>query len=312
MGIFENGQNLLGNIKSSAIAETVRKVAPFVIAGTIGYSAADLTVLSLRPSMLPSQAPPVRPRANTLARKSPLTEYNTVTRRNIFNADGKIPPALSQDKQNEEPSSDEAVPSQLPLTLQGTIVHFNPAKSIATIRLNSKNTTQSFVPEEEIEGMARIVSVSRRKVIFINLSNRRTEFIEIPEKDVYDFSMQAKDEPKPDGPVQAVGNNNFSIKRSEVDRLTSNISQVLQQARMEPRFGPDNAVEAFCFVSIQGSSIYESLGLRVGDCITSVNGEPIDSPQKAMEVYQNLRTSNNIKLGLDRDGRDQTFNYDIN
>ena len=313
MGIFENGQNLLGNLKSSAVAESVRKFAPFVLAGTVGYAAADLTVLSVRDSLLPTSVPQTRNRSLVGGKKANIGTYSKIRTQNIFNADGEIPPPLSADEsQDNAAPTNEAVLSQLPLTLQGTIVHFNPERSIATVRLNRKNSTQSFIPGEEIEGMAKVLTVERRKVIFTNLNTGIKEYIEIPEKAAFDFSVQAKSNPQPKGPVEEKGRNNFTVKRTEVDRLTKNLSQVLQQARMEPRFGPDNSVNGFCFVSIQSGSIYETLGFRNTDCISKVNGEDVTSPQQAMELFQKLKTSSNIQLGVDRDGRSETFNYDIN
>ena len=312
MGIFENGQNLLGNIKSSVVADSVRKFAPFVLAGTVGYAGADLTIMSVRDKLLPTSVPQTRNRALLGKNKPTLASYSKIRTQNIFNSDGEIPPPLSADESEQAAPTNEAVLSQLPLTLQGTIVHFNPEKSIATIKLNRKNTTLSFIPGEEVEGLAKILEVERRRVVFTNLNTGIKEYIEIPEKAAFDFSVQAGNTPKSSGPVESKGRNNFTVKRSEVERLTKNLSQLLQQARMEPRFGPDNSVNGFCFVSIQGGSIYETLGFRTTDCISQVNGQDVTSPQQAMELFQKLKTSSNIQLGVDRDGRSETFNYDIN
>lgn len=309
MSILGKGQNLLAKIKFQALNEKLKKIAPFVFAGAVGYAVADLTIISFRPDMLPTEAPPVNMVQRPTSKPKSFTDYNTIITRNIFNADGKIPPALSSE---EQPTLEqEAVPSQLPLTLQGTIVHFNPARSIATIKINAKSTTQSYIPEEEVEGMAKITKVERRRVTFQNLNNRRLEYIEIPESAAFNFDLKGGGATAAAGPVEQQGRNQFVVKRSEVDRLTQNMSQVLQQARMEPRFGPNNQVEAFCFVSIQTETIYEKLGFRVGDCITSVNGRAVTSPQEAMNLYNSLRTSSNIQLGLERDGRNENFNYDI-
>ena len=208
MGIFENGQNLLGNLKSSAVAESVRKFAPFVLAGTVGYAAADLTVLSVRDSLLPTSVPQTRNRSLVGGKKANIGTYSKIRTQNIFNADGEIPPPLSADEsQDNAAPTNEAVLSQLPLTLQGTIVHFNPERSIATVRLNRKNSTQSFIPGEEIEGMAKVLTVERRKVIFTNLNTGIKEYIEIPEKAAFDFSVQAKSNPQPKGPVEEKGRN---------------------------------------------------------------------------------------------------------
>ena len=84
-----------------------------------------------------------------------------------------------------------------------------------------------------------------------------------------------------------------------------------QQARAVPNI-VNGQLECFKLVDIQKGSIYEKLGLRPGDCIGSVNGEKIDSPAKAMELYNALRgNSSEIKLGIDRGGHKEEMNYNI-
>lgn len=308
MNIWERSQSILGRVKAPVHQSALVKFAPYVVAGFVGFVTADLVLLSYRPAMLPNEAPPVRPARPNLSQFTPLNEYAVVWDRNLLNEDGQMPPALSSGA--EGPSIEqEAVLSQLPLTLLGTIVHFNADRSIATIQ-KSGDVTQSYIPGEEIQGMAKITKIERKRVTFQNLNNRRLEYIEIPDDVAFGFDVQKKGQ-KASGPIQKTGQNDFVVQRSEVERLTSNLSEVLQQARMEPRFGPDGNVNGFCFVSIQPSTIYETLGFRIGDCIESVNGAPINTPQQAMGLYQELREARSIRLGIERDSRSETFNYSI-
>jgi general secretion pathway protein C len=111
--------------------------------------------------------------------------------------------------------------------------------------------------------------------------------------------------------VQQVGQNKFQIKRSDVLKYTSNMAEVLQQAAMAPKRGANGEIECFKFLAIQPNSIYTQLGFQNGDCIKGVNGEPVDSPAKAMELYNQLKSSNGIKMKVERDGRDQDFDYNV-
>lgn len=261
--------------------------------------------------MIPSEAPPVRfsrPRSTHITQ---LNEYNSIQNRNIFNEDGKIAQALSSSASEDSQDEQTPVASQLPLNLTGTIVHFNPKLSIATIEIRNRNETLSFRPDEEIEGTARIVRVERKRVVFLNLMNRRLEYIEIPEDMAFNFDIKAPTGQASNDIIQKTGEFDFSIKRTDLENLTSNLSSILQQARMEPRSGPDGQVDGFCFVSIQPNTIYEKLGFRNGDCIKSVNGEMVNSPGKAMELYQLLKQASFVQLGVERGGRDEKFNYSI-
>ena len=61
----------------------------------IGYILADLTILKVRPLMLPSGNLPTDNRMAIEETSIPRGEYTVITIRNLFNADGMIPPALS-------------------------------------------------------------------------------------------------------------------------------------------------------------------------------------------------------------------------
>jgi len=90
-----------------------------------------------------------------------LADYNAITDRDIFNEDQKIPPALASGK--DDNLDRPAVPSQLPIQLLGTIVHVDPKKSIATVNLTSKSMSSSYKVGEDIEGMAKVTKIERKK-----------------------------------------------------------------------------------------------------------------------------------------------------
>ena len=55
----------------------------------------------------------------------------------------------------------------------------------------------------------------------------------------------------------------------------------------------------------------ESIGIRSGDVIKSINGKPIDSPNKALDLFEQLKNSSNINLDIERRGQPKQLNYDI-
>ena len=289
----------------------------YILAATVGYGAADLTVLNYRPELLPKKAPSLRKKSNIQSLVKPKSAYQTIEDRNIFSADGKIPPALSVEEE-EGPQVDEDAPavlSKLPIKLLGTIVHLNPKKSIATVNLSSKNQTNSFRVGEEIERMAKVLKVERRKLIFRNLANNRKEYVEIPEDSKLTFGLKspgAKSQ-SASGSIRAEGANKFSISRTELEKYTSDLSGILQQARMVPNIVPGSGgrIDGFRFVSIQPDSVFSKLGFKPGDVIKGVDGEPVTSPTQAMEMYNTMKNSDKVSLDVTRDGRDETFDYSI-
>jgi general secretion pathway protein C len=137
------------------------------------------------------------------------------------------------------------------------------------------------------------------------------EYVEIPKEGAMTFGV--KEKPADDGDVKKRGATDFSMNRADLNKYISNLGQILNQARMVPNVipGTGGKIEGFRFVSIQPGSIFEKLGFQAMDVIKSVNGEPVDSPTKAMELYNALRTDNSIGIVVNRNGQDQNFSYTI-
>jgi general secretion pathway protein C len=75
--------------------------------------------------------------------------------------------------------------------------------------------------------------------------------------------------------------------------------------------GSGGRVDGFRFVAIQPNSIYEKLGFKPMDVIKRVNGQEVNSPTKAMELYNALKTESRLQLTVERNGREELFKYDI-
>ncbi|MFW5640437.1 MAG: PDZ domain-containing protein, partial [Thermodesulfobacteriota bacterium] len=62
---------------------------------------------------------------------------------------------------------------------------------------------------------------------------------------------------------------------------------------------------------IRRNSIFRRLGLRNGDIITGVDGEPIESVDDALKFYNNLKSASDVSLEIKRRGRGQKMEYSI-
>lgn len=292
----------------------VEKLSVYAFVALIALFTADLALLFVRGSMYPQAAPPAIP-VPRVTQNPAQSQGNlaAIRDRNIFNADGKIPPSLAEKAggagtQEEDP---EPVPSNLPITLSGTIVHANPARSIATVsgRGGKQDLVAVKVGMVIPDNLATVISIDRSKITFRNNANKRREFIEMKEDSKISFGSV---KPVQQGEVLKKSDTDFELKRDDINRLTNNLPELLQQARAVPRMGAGGTIECFNLAEIAKGSIYERLGLKQNDCIKSVNGEKIDSPAKAMELYNALRSSANmINLGIERNGRDDNFQYNI-
>ncbi len=313
MGLFSQSARMFSSInKGPKHRPPFEGFYLYILALFIGYWLADLGVLYVRPSLLPTQPPPMRPSRQMKSTFTDVSRYMTVPNRNLFNEDGKIAPKLTPDG-DIQMTEGEAVLSQLPFKLEGTLVHSNNKKSVATITLKTKNEARAVMVDQDLESLARIYKIERRKVIFRNLNTNRMEYIDIPKDTAVTFGVK---DPVVSGggeDVMKKGEFDFTMRRADIAKYTADLGSILQQARMVPNIVPGSGgrVDGFRFVAIQPNSIYEKLGFKPMDVIKKVNGEDINSPTKAMELYNALKSEGRISISVERNGRDENFKYDI-
>jgi general secretion pathway protein C len=290
---------------------SIDKHLPMMIIVLIALFSADLTILMFRDSLLPTSAPPIFPSKENGPNLKSRTEYGPITDRNIFNSDGLIPNPLSAPEGEMMADNGPAVKSQLPLNLIGTIVHVNPAKSVATIQLKTNNLVIPYLPNDQIENIATLIRVERRKAIIRNTENSRLEYIEIPEDGKVSFAKKAV---TPAPGVFSQQGDTIAIKRSDLNNYLKNLPDLLQQATAVPNIVPGSGgeVDGFKMLGIETNSVFSQIGLKVGDVLKGVNGEKVNSPAKAMELYNSLRNEGHIELEIERDGKQSSLNFNIN
>ncbi|MBI5509541.1 MAG: PDZ domain-containing protein [Deltaproteobacteria bacterium] len=110
--------------------------------------------------------------------------------------------------------------------------------------------------------------------------------------------------------VTKVSETQYTVERKEVDNALSNLSEIATQARIVPSFknGKPNGFKMF---SIKPGSIYSKIGMKNGDVIQKINGYEINSPDKALELYQKLKDASSVAIELQRRGQTMNVNYNI-
>ncbi len=222
------------------------------------------------------------------------------------------------------------VTSSIPVTLRITMVSEDPEWSIAVLA-NAKDT---YVVRKGsmVEGQAEVYAIGREKIYIKN--NGRLEVIAFegvagPPQAGAAPSTPAGEDPavrsKPVTSSQAqalsgndaiaagvkqVSENDFQIDRSMLDEQLKDLNRLGSQARIVPNY-KDGKASGYKLVGVRPGSIFSHIGIRSGDVIQGINGEAIDSPNKALELYQRLQNSSNITIDLERRGQRQSLNYSI-
>ncbi|MCA9544159.1 MAG: PDZ domain-containing protein, partial [Myxococcales bacterium] len=73
----------------------------------------------------------------------------------------------------------------------------------------------------------------------------------------------------------------------------------------------DGKPQGFKVVGVRPGSLYSHIGIRSGDILKGVNDEAINSPNKALELFEKLKNSDAVNLDLERRGREVKMDYTI-
>jgi general secretion pathway protein C len=118
----------------------------------------------------------------------------------------------------------------------------------------------------------------------------------------------------PGGPpaegITKVSDHSYQIARSTIDQALTNMNTLATQARIVPSF-KNGVANGFKLFSIQPGSLYASIGIENGDVIQRINGYEINSPDKALEMYQRLRESSHVTIELERAGQVVRKEYNV-
>ena len=273
------------------------------------YFLADISAL-VAGKFIPD-APPARINraAGPTRRIRGLDDYQVIFSRNLFNSEGRIPGEEAPDGE----SGGTPIRTTLPFNLIGTLLMRDEQRSIATIEDKSASVVYPLRIQDEIPGKAKILQIEPNKVIFLNMTSRRREFIDIPEGDQprVGFNVPVRTSPSSGAVgIERASPTQFNIARSEVDRALSDLNNILTQARAVPNF-ENGAPAGYKLFQIVPGSIYDKLGLQNGDVIAGLNGSPVNDPGKAFEMLTELKTANHLELQIKRDGKSTGFTYDI-
>ena len=86
------------------------------------------------------------------------------------------------------------------------------------------------------------------------------------------------------------------------------MSALMRQARLVPHFD-HGKVDGILVAGVRPGSVFAAMGLKDADVIHTLNGQPIDAPQRITNLYQAIIDSRPIDIGLERGGKYRQLHY---
>lgn len=261
--------------------------------------------------------------------------------RNIFNADrtDKVPEPEETPEETPTEAPEEGgdiEDSALDIELVGTLVAGDPQLSMATVQLNGAGklvrigTDLKREPEAE-SVLARVLEIHRRHIIILEGGKKKRVRLWDKDKEGQQpgkfepgqrpgFPTAAPTPPRPPMPggekkdysqgVRKVSMYSYEVDRAMIEEELNDLSEIGRQARIVPNYR-NGQYQGFKLIGVRPGSLYRALGIRSGDIIQRVNGQEINSPNKAIQLFEELRSQRNIALDIERRGQKRTLQYDM-
>jgi type II secretory pathway component PulC len=249
---------------------------------------------------------------------STLQDINRISQTNLFNI--KESDKTETKKEHKDINSiiclDAERPTTEPLKLLDTIVLQDSVKSVASVQVRGSSDLVNVREGEQINNAVEVSKITRMKIILKNLSTGECEYIasddeeapaQMPNIQIMS-KKQAKSFFKSTNPMIKNTGNNFKIKRQFRDKMISNMSEVLTQAKAIQITNPDGSL-AFKMTEVVPGSIYSQLNIQNDDIITSINGKKIENLNELMSLMGRIKEIDAFQIGLKRNGMNENLEY---
>lgn len=102
----------------------------------------------------------------------------------------------------------------------------------------------------------------------------------------------------------------FKLTRKTVEEALKDTNQFFREVRIEPYFQGQRAI-GYQLGYLSNSCILRKIGLRRGDVIISVNGEPTTELAKMMDLFNQMQEMTSVNLDILRNGKKKTIFIEI-
>jgi general secretion pathway protein C len=245
-----------------------------------------------------------------------------------------------------EAADGRCVESDIALNLVGTMVSpDNPEYTIAVFRNPATNRTMFAATGSVLLTEATVTNVTRHRVDITR--NGREECIRSGDRTARLAAQQATGgtgarpgpgrspsqtgETAEDGTVAATpppaanrsveqrimtdivrgDDGGYTMPRDLIQEVAQNESLLRQQAPQVAPHYVNGQPSGLQLSGINSNSMFARIGIRNNDVLTSVNGQPITTPQQAAGMYDSMMNETNVTVTVLRNGRERTIRYNI-
>lgn len=229
--------------------------------------------------------------------------------RDLFDSAPMTPePDAQPEAPADPPGSDGACAGpDVPMALIATMVADEGGSTRAVIEAGAE---PRLVGVGALIGDHRVVEIHRQRAMLqvggrlacLQLGERPRRATRAPKA-----AARAKYDPEL---VRKLGPDRYAIDRAALDAQLSDLRRIGRQIRVRPELRQGRTV-GFRVTRIDRRGVFHAIGLRQDDILSGVDGVAVDSPTKALELFDRLGTARDVTVDVIRRGRPVTLSYDI-
>ncbi len=210
---------------------------------------------------------------------------------------------------------DAEKPTSEPLKLLDTIVLQDSVKSVASVQVRGSSDLVNVREGEQLNNAVEVAKINRMKVILKNLTTGDCEYVasegeeapSMPPMQILSPKAGQKLFKSSNPSIKNVGNS-FKIKRQFRDKMISNMSEVLTQAKAVQITNPDGSL-CFKMTEVVPGSVYSQLDIQNDDIICNINGKKIENLNELMGLLGRIKEIDQFQIGLRRNGMNENKEY---
>lgn len=195
--------------------------------------------------------------------------------------------------QAEQTAPEDAPATQINLVLSAVFAANDPTKGLAVIG-ESPQAAKVYAVGATVRPGTRLHSVYLDRVILDRNGNLETLSLPRPSTAGIAITRSAA--------APRAGGNQFADNLRRI--AETNPTAFAEVVRPQPVFA--NGVQrGYRVYPGRNRQQFAKLGLQPGDLVLSINGTPLDDPQRGMEIFNTIGTSDRVSVTVERNGQSQ-------
>lgn len=264
--------------------------------------------------------------AGPVTQKAPLTHYEAINKRNIFNATPPSETPASPPVSEPLPPVPEPPATPLPFKLVGTVAGANTPR-FAILETTANPAGQAVYQVGDMVQQVVIVDIRSDCVVLERGAGRREALCFQADSGTAPPQQSAVPAPAarqaavapPPAPrsgdagstgIVRVDPGTWRVSRELILENFANVGSLSSQATVTPYF-VQGQQQGFRLSRISSAGLLQQIGIQEGDVLQTVNGLNLYTPQEALQAYQQLQTESTVRIHILRNNRPTTLTYEL-